>query len=317
MKRRTLQPRAAKSAKTALVQIEKPIYGGSFLARLEGKATFVPLMLPGEQARVRIVDEKRSYATAEPEEITAVAQTRVQPCCPHFGVCGGCSYQHANYEAQLALKQEILRETLQRAGVQAPDQIDLLAGEQWGYRNRIRLAFDSAGRVGYRGRRSHEIFAVHECPISAPLLVKAALHAAEILRNTRSLVRATELSLFCDAGESALLASVIVSVSSTEGFNDFAAAWKEQIPELSGVECVHQAIANEIPKQLARWGTESIVYRAAGSDCRVDHGAFFQVNRWLIDGLVQRVVGDRSGRLAWDLFAGVGLFARQLAERFE
>jgi 23S rRNA (uracil1939-C5)-methyltransferase len=71
------------------------------------------------------------------------------------------------------------------------------------------------------------------------------------------------------------------------------------------------------PKTIARRGSESIAYRAAGFDYRVDHGAFFQVNRWLVDPLVECVTNGLSGRLAWDLFAGVGLFAWKLAERFE
>jgi 23S rRNA (uracil1939-C5)-methyltransferase len=315
MKRRPHQP-ASKPSRSALVQIEKPIYGGAFLARLEGKATFVPLTLPGEQARVRILEDKRSYATAEPEAILAPSPDRIEPRCPHFGICGGCSYQHATYEAQLALKQEILRETLQRAGVQAPDHIEFLTGEPWSYRNRIRVAFDRAGRVGYRGRRSHEILPIDECPIAAPLLIQAALRAAEILRNTKPAFGATEISLFCDAEESALLASIFVNMTTTKGFNEFAADWKERVPEIVGLECV-QTLAHEVPKRIAQWGEESLIYRAASFDYRVDHGAFFQVNRWLIDGLVQKVVGERRGMLAWDLFSGVGLFARQLTKRFK
>ena len=133
-----------KPAKTALVQIEKPTYGGAFLARLEGKAVFVPLTLPGEQARIRIIEDKRSYANAEPEKIVSLSPDRVQAGCPHFGICGGCSYQHTTYETQLGLKQQILRETLQRGGVPPPQEIDVLAASPWGYRNRIRLAFDAA-----------------------------------------------------------------------------------------------------------------------------------------------------------------------------
>ena len=151
------------SAPSQLVTIEKPIYGGAFLARVEGKAVFVPLTLPGEQARVRIVEEKRGYATAEVEEIVDAAPERVAPKCRHFGACGGCQYQHADYEAQLEIKQAILRETLERGGVRAPDEIDVLAGEPWAYRNRIRLAFDAEGRPGYRGRRSHAV--VRDCRV--------------------------------------------------------------------------------------------------------------------------------------------------------
>ena len=115
-----------------LVQIEKPIYGGAFLARHEGKAVFVPLTLPGEQARVRIVDDKRGYATAEIEEIVLAAPQRIAAKCPHFGSCGGCHYQHAHYETQLEFKQAILRETLERGGVPAPAEIAVLAGRAVG-----------------------------------------------------------------------------------------------------------------------------------------------------------------------------------------
>ncbi|HTM18243.1 MAG TPA: 23S rRNA (uracil(1939)-C(5))-methyltransferase RlmD [Terracidiphilus sp.] len=317
MKPRRPQPTAPKTPKTALVKIEKPIYGGAFLTRVEGKATFVPLTLPGEQASIRIVEDKRSYATAEPEAIVSPAPNRIVPRCHHFGACGGCSYQHATYEMQIEFKLQILRETLQRAGVQPPDQTDVLVGQPWGYRNRIRLAFDSAGRVGYRSRRSHEIIPIRECPIAAPLLERAALQASEILLKDRPAFRPIEISLFCDTDEHALLASIHVNEPATRGFGEFVSLWKAQVPELAGVECVQEGLANERSRQLARWGQSSILYRAAGSDYHVDHGAFFQVNRWLIDAFVEQIVGSHQGKVAWDLFAGVGLFARQLTSSFE
>ena len=316
MKRRRPQPAQTKPAKTALVEIEKAIYGGAFLARPEGKATFIPLTLPGEQTRIRIIDDKRSYATAEPEAVVSSSPDRVQPRCPHFGTCGGCSYQHANYGSQLALKQQILRETLQRSGVPPPEQVEVLAGEPWAYRNRIRLAFDANGRMGYRGRRSHDIIAIKECPIAAPLLERAALRAAEILRDIGPAFRPAEMSLFCDAEEKAVLASIYVNDAATRSFDQFVTAWKDQVPGLAGAECIRESSSGDISKQLARWGDDSILYRAAGFDYRVDHGSFFQVNRWLIDALVQRAIGDHKGSLAWDLYAGVGLFARQLTKDF-
>ncbi|MGO9324405.1 MAG: class I SAM-dependent RNA methyltransferase [Terracidiphilus sp.] len=298
-----------------LVTIEKPIYGGASLARVEGKAVFVPLTLPGEQARVRIVEEKRGYATAEVEEIVAAAPERVAPNCKHFGTCGGCQYQHADYKAQVEMKQAILRETLERGGVHAPDEMDVLAGEPWAYRNRIRLAFDAPGRAGYRGRRSHAVIAIDECPIAAPVLVGAALGAAELFRRFAVPSRPAELSLFCDATEKSMLASVFTDGPAQVPLRDYFDALLSQIPSLRGVELVE--VHQGEPKTVARTGAESIAYRAAGFDYRVDQGAFFQVNRWLVDELVECVTSGLSGRLAWDLFAGVGLFARKLAERFE
>jgi 23S rRNA (uracil1939-C5)-methyltransferase len=308
-------PRAI-ATESRLVQIEKPIYGGAFLARLEGKAVFVPLTLPGEQARVRITQDKRGYATAEAEEIVIAAPERVAPGCRHFGICGGCQYQHTDYKTQLALKQAILRETLERGGVRAPEEIAVLAGEPWGYRNRIRVAFDAAGNPGYRAHRSHGLVPISECPIAAPLLVQGALSAAEVARQFAPSLLPTEIALFCDADETTLLASLFIASPAKIRLDDFAEAMKGRIPALCGAELVAEGHAGQPPRTISRWGEASLAYRVDGFNYRVDHGAFFQVNRWLVDALVERVTGGQRGAVAWDLFAGVGLFARRLTASF-
>jgi 23S rRNA (uracil1939-C5)-methyltransferase len=308
---------AKKFADSQLVEIEKPIYGGACLAHIAGKAVFVPLTLPGEQARVRITQSKPGYATAEVDEIVRAAPERITPACPHFGVCGGCHYQHTDYTTQLALKQAILRETLERGGVTVPSEIAVLAGEPWAYRNRIRLAFAAEGNPGYRGRRSHGVVPVCECPIAAPLLVEAALAFAQVVRGFAPTLRPTEIALFCDAAETALLTTVFTSNPARLRFDELARALHERIPVLIGAELVTDGRPGQQPHTLAQWGAASLAYRAAGFDYRVDHGAFFQVNRWLVDALVERIVAGQQGALAWDLFAGVGLFARQLTIRFD
>jgi 23S rRNA (uracil1939-C5)-methyltransferase len=306
---------SGRNAAAQLVQIEKPIYGGASLAHVDGKAVFVPLALPGEQARVRVAEEKRGYATAEVEEIVAAAPERVVPKCKHFGTCGGCQYQHAEYKTQIAMKQAILRETLERGGVRAPEEISVLAGEPWAYRNRIRVALDAEGRAGYRGRRSHAVVAIEECPIAAPLLAHAALSAAELFRKMAVPSRPSELSLFCNAAEDSMIASVFTNGAARVPLTDYFDAISSEIPALRGVELVE--VLHGQARTVRRAGAESIAYRAAGFGYRMDHGAFFQVNRWLVDELVACVTNGLSGGLAWDLFAGVGLFARKLAERFE
>jgi 23S rRNA (uracil1939-C5)-methyltransferase len=304
-------------ASTHLVEIEKPIYGGAFLARLEGKAVFVPLTLPGEQARIRILQSKADYSAAEAEEIVTAAHQRINPACPHFGACGGCHYQHTNYATQLAFKQAILRETLERVGVQAPEEIAVLAGEPWAYRNRIRLAFDVARNPGYRGRRSHAVIPISECPIAAPLLIEAALAFAQAARQFGPSLRPREISLFCDAAETALLISVFTAGTQKIRFDDCAQTLQERIPALRGAELVIEGRPGQPPRTVAQWGATSLTYRSAGFDYRVDHGAFFQVNRWLVDALVERVTASYQGSLVWDLFAGVGLFSRCLTRSFE
>ena len=193
------------------MHIEKPVYNGAFLARDEGKAIFVPFALPGEQVRARILEDKRSYANAELVEVVTPAPERLTPRCPHFGPCGGCHYQHTSHESQLAFKQSILRETLQRAGVTPPETIDTLAGPPWEYRNRVRLAFDPHGNPAYRGRRSHSFVAIRECPITAPLLVQSAFAVADVVRAFAPTLKPTEMALFTNAQETALLLSLFLA----------------------------------------------------------------------------------------------------------
>jgi 23S rRNA (uracil1939-C5)-methyltransferase len=319
-KRRPSRPRSPATADVPravrLVQIEKPVYGGGFLAREDGKAIFVPLVLPGETARVEIVEDraKRGYAKAELVEVVAPAPQRVVPPCPHFGPCGGCHYQHAPYEMQLRIKQQILRETLERGGVRPPDEIAVLAADPWQYRNRIRVAFDAEGNPGYRGRRSHNIVPIRECPIAAPVLVEAALAAGEILKSFAARSRPVECSLFCDPAGESILASIFADVPARVPLDDFFHALTAACRHVKGMELVEQR--GEQACTIAQAGAASLRYRAGNFDYRVETGAFFQVNRWLIDPLIEHDVGDARGNLAWDLFAGVGLFARQLADRF-
>jgi len=300
-----------------IVEITKPVYGGAFLTHAEGKAVFVPFTLPGEQVRIRVTQSKSGYSTAELTEIVTASPDRIRPACPYFGTCGGCNYQHTGYESQVGFKQAILRETLERGGVTAPDEIRVLSADPWAYRNRIRLAFDAQGNPGYRARRSHGIIPISQCPIAAPLLLTAAQAVAETLQRVPPNLRPTELQLFCNRDESALLVTYFAAESAGVRLEPLAKALHERIPALQSAELAADGRPGHPARTLAKWGAASINYSAAGFDYRVDHGAFFQVNRWLIDALVESVTAGQSGKLAWDLFAGVGLFARRLTGSFE
>jgi 23S rRNA (uracil1939-C5)-methyltransferase len=165
------------------------------------------------------------------------------------------------------------------------------------------------------------VIPVSECPIAAPLLLQAAQAAAEVVRQFSPALRPTGIALFCDASETALLASVFTASTGKFRFDELAQALSERIPALKGAELVAEGrpgkrILSQPPRTVAEWGAASLTYRAANFDYRVDHGAFFQVNRWLVDALAERVTAGHKGQLAWDLFAGVGLFARRLAANF-
>jgi 23S rRNA (uracil1939-C5)-methyltransferase len=306
------------------LRVEKAIYGGAGLARvgegeLAGKTVFVPLTLPGEVVEAHIADDRRGFINAELDAIAEASPHRIIAGCPYFGSCGGCSYQHADYAYQIEIKTAILREALERAHLTGPSHITAVSSHPWNYRNRIRLhTRASPFALCYRQRRSNQLLAVDRCPIAAPLLQTAI---AVVTGNGGSL----GLAEFCDeieffsADEASLLISLSVGVSrgTTETkLSKICLALKQGLPELKGA-ALFLARDKQPARAMQSWADESLVYQAAGFGYRVSLGSFFQINRFLVDDLVDLVVAGRRGRMAWDLYAGVGLFARALAGNFE
>ena len=193
-------------------------------------------------------------------------------------------------------------------------EIDVLAAAPWAYRNRIRLAADAAGNLGYRSRRSHAIIPIAECPIAAPLLVHGALTFAALAKKAN--LACDEIALFCNADETELLGSVTAHGSAEKQLLKLTAEWVEQVSELTGVLFEQQTLSGRSPQIIAQWGKHSLTYVAAGMNYHVNQGAFFQINRWLVDELVAHVTAGLAGETAWDLYAGVGLFAQRLVQSF-
>ena len=329
------------------VTIEKAIYGGAGLARAEGKAIFVPMALPGEVVEVRLRRDKGSFAEADLVAILEPSPARIPAGCPFYGACGGCQYQHASYGAQLAMKQSILEETLARAGVAAPTPA-VHAAEPWGYRNRVRLHVEPATHaLGYRRRGSHALLAVDRCPIAAPLLQGAIRALHSVLQQQQAGAWCAEAELFTNQSSAALLLSLRLRPGATLAgahFEQLCAALAFAVPELSGAAVWPAAetgdargparraprgakpktnLADEpegesaTGKPLARWGQPGLSYQVGGYAYQVSLGAFFQGNHFLVDRLQTLATAGRQGELAWDLFAGGGLFAQALAGAYD
>ncbi len=314
------------------VQIEKAVYGGFGLGCPTegdgaGREILVPFTLPGEVVDATLKDGRGESREAVLNQVLESSPARVEPGCRHFGACGGCHYQHAAYPEQVAMKAGILKETLERAGLDALPQVQAHFAEPWGYRNRTRFRIaekEGLLRVGYNRRGTTEFLPVRECPISAPLLWRAA-EAVERLgtedsnagRWARTLV---EVEFFTDAEEKKLQMAMFVRKDDSGGLRVFCERMQELVPELAGAGVSLLAGQGgrraQRPRQLSSWGADGLSYRAAEEEYWVSRGGFFQVNRFLIDELAGVVAKDRKGLLAWDLYAGVGLFSRALARGF-
>jgi 23S rRNA (uracil1939-C5)-methyltransferase len=313
-------------------QIEKAVYGGAGLAhQTEGKdagrAVFVPFTLPGELVEATLLEQKDAFGEASLVQVLSASEDRVQPACAHFGQCGGCHYQHATYSAQVQMKVAILQETLERTGLTALPTVQTHTGEPWTYRNRTRLRIENLDgdlRVGYNRRGSNEFLGIQECPILAPILWRAAGALRQVAAQNSTAARwlrgAAEVEFFTTGDEKKLQMTVFVRKQQT-GLSVLCERMHQLVPELTGADASllqpggPQRRARS-PRQLESWGTKGLSYRAAGEDYWVSRGGFFQVNRSLVDELVRIVTIGRQGAIAWDLYAGVGLFSRALARTF-
>jgi 23S rRNA (uracil1939-C5)-methyltransferase len=254
--------------------IEKLVYGGEGLSRLEGKVVLTPFVLPGEVVRVEIERAKNDLWRGRLIEVLQPSPSRVAPGCPYFQRCGGCQYQHMDYSFQLEQKREILREALRRVGkIEFAGEIGIISGEPWQYRNRVQLHIEG-GKAGYFAQGSRDLCAIDHCPIASPKL-------NETIGKIEAGQASTALELFTNETD------------------------------------VQVNVVDRVPRQalttLASLGvTTPIEY----GGFQVSRNSFFQVNRFLIDRLVECALGDARGEWAVDLYAGVGLFAVKLAERF-
>ncbi len=309
------------------LNIEKLVYGGDGLARLPadeqgpGKTVFLPFVLESELAEATLTEQKTGFTRARLEGVIKASPQRVEPGCPYFGRCGGCHYQHTTYAHQLETKASILRETLKRtARIDLPCDLEIHPSPEWQYRNRTRLKVQTEPEfaIGYYRFRSHDLLAVEQCPISSPLINRAisALWSAGRAGRVSSSLR--EIEFFADHADSSLLMEAYCDqrVSKADA-QEIAGSLARVLEDVTGV-----VVFDQSPKQtyhskpLAIAGEAQLVYQTKLGSYRVSAGSFFQVNRFLVDELMEVVVTGTSGQLALDLYAGVGLFSSALARSF-
>jgi 23S rRNA (uracil1939-C5)-methyltransferase len=269
------------------VRIEKWVYGGDGLARQDGRVVLTPFVLPGELVRI----EEQNGIHAELKEIVEPAPERTAPPCPVFTRCGGCHYQHAPYEFQLARKVEIVREQLRRVGkIDFQGEIDVISGPPLEYRNRsqFHIGEGPGGKraIGYLAARSHELIPVEDrCPISSPGVNAALAAIREKLNDARFPKFLRQVEIFSNESE--------LQINALETDRPIARSFFEEFKSVVALE-----------------------YATAHGKFRVSPHSFFQVNRFLIDAMIDRALAFAQGSSALDLYSGVGLFALPLSKKF-
>ncbi|MCE9932617.1 23S rRNA (uracil(1939)-C(5))-methyltransferase RlmD [Aeromonas salmonicida] len=285
------------------------------IGRHQGKAIFIEGALPGEQVKVRILDDKKQYAHAALQQVVTPAANRIAPFCNHYRECGGCNAQHLGEADQQAAKEAGLVSLFERLGqIKAPVLEPVLTGESRAYRRVCRLAikFDKNGRctrVGFRRRQSNDLVEIEGCPVLAEPLSALIVPLRECLNRLKSQRELGHAELIqAEQGIMMLLRhtgrpneadrALLVAFAQAQGIDLYLQAADERI------EPLHQAFQPS--------------YSLDGLSLAFAPGDFIQVNGPINQSMVAQALawlGASKDDKVLDLFCGIGNFTLPLARQ--
>lgn len=282
------------------LQLTDMAHGGSALGRHEGQVLFVPYAIPGEVVRAEIVESRTRWGRARLLSILEPSPHRVEPPCPHFGPgkCGGCHFQHIDYEAQAEFKHQVVIDQLARLGGLPDANVQPIIGaaEPWGYRNHAQFSVTPEGRLGFLTADTHHVVPVGECLLLDPLL-DDLWEALDM-----EWPQLHRLSLRCGSATGDLMA-----IFELDHYEDF------DIEVDFPVSCLILLADGEV---VVLMGNAFLTEHVAGRDYRISAGSFFQVNTAGAEALVELVrslLAPAKEDTLLDLYCGVGLFGLSLA----
>ena len=315
------------------------------IAHHEGKVVFVRGALPGERVRAVLVRRKPRFDVAQAFEILRESHARVTPRCPHFGVCGGCSMQHLEPRAQLAIKQRALEDQLWHIGKVRPGTVlRAIAGPPWGYRYRARLSVRNVVKkggvlVGFHEKGSSYVADMRECHVLPARMSALLMPLRELVGSLSLRDRLPQIELAI--GESAIERDAAPGAADAAGQGELLIALVLRVLEPPTDEDRARLLAFAARERVELWlqpkGPDSIRllctrdgapaasdaasqlgYRLAefGVDMPYRPTDFTQVNHRINEVLVSRalrLLAPQSGERIADLFCGLGNFTLPLA----
>lgn len=303
-------------------QITSLDYEARGVTRIDNKTIFVNNALPREIVKIHITQDKGSFAQADCVEIVQPSEYRREPRCPHYGECGGCALQHAEFTAQVAMKQRIFEEQLQRIGKVQPETIlSPIYGAEWHYRSRTRLSIfiDKQGfvQLGYQAKRSKRIVPISQCAV-LPQHVSGSLKA----------IRAG-LQQLHDVAPKIRMESVEIAVGEyTTALNIIAnqSLPKQNLQQFSGCLNALNTANWQIWQQIGKRAAELIFpknapelsYRLPEFGLRMPFrvGDFIQINLPMNEMMISRamrLLDPQAHEKIADLFCGLGNFSLPIA----
>jgi len=313
------------------LRIDSLAYGGSGVARHDGFVVFVRGGLPGDRVRARVTKVKRGFAEAAADAVLEPGPNRIEAPCRHFGTCGGCRFQDLAYEAQVAAKEQQVRDALVRIGriSEPPLEPILPAASQYGYRNKLEYSFtagDEGVELGFhRAGRWDEVVGIDECLLTTDLGNAIRLAVRDWAREERlepydqGTGEGYLRHLVVREGRNTGQALVALVTAPGERFETgYLVDVLRRFPEMRSI---HWAI-NDTPAErtslptVLLWGDEAIEEEILGLRFRIRPTAFLQTNTEMAErlyALAREYAALTGAENVFDLYCGTGTIALALA----
>ncbi|NMG18068.1 23S rRNA (uracil(1939)-C(5))-methyltransferase RlmD [Brasilonema bromeliae] len=308
---------------------------GDGVGRWEERVVFVSDTVPGDRAVVFLVHVKPNYAHGKLKQLLKSSPYRVRPSCIVADKCGGCQWQHIDYQYQLLAKQNQVIQALERIGgfVQPPVDPVLSTPECLGYRNKatypVGLSATFTVQAGYYQKGSHQLINLNQCPVQDPRLNPLLLEVKQDIQKRgwevyneqhhTGVVRHLSLRIGRRTGE--ILLTLVVKDWNLPGIQDQALEWLKRYPQLVGV-CLNRnpnrtnAIFGRETHCIA--GHSYLREKFAGLEFQVRPDTFFQVHTETAEALLQVVQSElnlQGSEVLLDTYCGIGTLTLPLAKQ--
>jgi 23S rRNA (uracil1939-C5)-methyltransferase len=289
--------------------VQKLTYGGYGVGEVKGRKFLVRYAAPKELVEVDVLRETRIYTEAVVKKVKLQGEGRRLPPCRYYTQCGGCQWQHIEYERQLTTKVDILLDALERIGkIKLSSVSGILASkEEFGYRTRVQFKV-KGGQLGFFAWKSKDLVPVEECLLAHPRINQLVPSLKEVAKSVESLQEIHVL--YSPYEDEYLLRLVGRSAVEDQKLKDI----KEKLLPKEVVNVASYVLSEGKPVKAGSFGREFTYFRSGRFLLRVSSDSYFQVNHTLYEDFPKLVAEGERVKRVLQLHCGVGLFSFWLSE---
>lgn len=307
---------------------------GNGVGRIDNQVVFIPDTVNGDRLLARLVRVKRKFSQGKVEEIITSSPHRIRPRCIVADKCGGCQWQHIDYQFQLKAKKNLVEQTLRRiGGFKNPLVLDVISGSELGYRNKVTypLAISEVGflQAGYYRKGTHKIVNINQCPVQDQRLNEFLTDIKQDLLNlgisiydeTTGKGALSHLAFRIGVNTNEILLILVSKEKNINQLESQAEYWLERYPNLVGATLNYNPEHNNVilgKQTFLLAGKPYLKEIFAGLKFQLRSQTFFQINTHVAETLLEKIIQElnlQGNETIVDTYCGVGTFTLPLAQK--